>query len=187
MKNAAVAGYIRINDGIYLYAVVEGAVSGQLCFPTQYFHFQIPPPQHDLPVNKSHIFVAVRLTGQHLHVWATKNVPFRGYGGAELLLHKQINLHDLATNIQMLDLISAVWKGIYDAISFFFFFLCISNEWKTFSYPVNHHANMWVSQILPTNIVSFQLLDSFAAISVCVIVPIHRTVSRLIWFPFLAC
>lgn len=30
MKNA-VAGYIKINDEIYLYAVVEGVVSGQPC------------------------------------------------------------------------------------------------------------------------------------------------------------
>lgn len=49
----AVAGYIRINDDIYLYAIVEGVESGQPCCP---HHLSISDPlQQHLHVNNTHI------------------------------------------------------------------------------------------------------------------------------------
>lgn len=48
----AVAGYIRINDDIYLYAAVEEVVSGQLCCP---HHLLTSNPQQEcLHVNNTH-------------------------------------------------------------------------------------------------------------------------------------
>lgn len=133
MVKKAVAGCIKINDKINLYAAVEGVVSGQWCCPDHLFISN--PQQQYLHINNTHIIYRMPTPVRDSHCHSFKNISNKSVLSVaseySTVVSQTSNWppwlslkHSNTSSVS----VSCGWKQIQYAVSFYFFYVFLMSE-----------------------------------------------------------